>query len=143
MTKEQFIEDKVREITHELTDKTKMEKEFHPFKNWTIEDWESFHQDFQDNAQSRFYNPDINQIERISDWLEGHKIISFNFEEVQRTDDYWVNTIAYLPLKEGLSKSVIWDYNERPDRCEDFDELIELMAQIEYDIQDKFYNKFK
>lgn len=139
MTKEQFIQDKVRQITYELTDLEKTKQKYHPFKDWTIEDWESFHQDFNDNAQSRFYNPDMSQLELISDHLEGLGIISFNFEEVQRTDDYWVNTIAYLPIKEGLSKSVIWDYDERPDRCESFEDFIELMAQIEYDIQHRFY----
>lgn len=139
MTKGQFIQDKVRQITYELTDLEKTKQKYHPFKDWTIEDWESFRQDFSDNAQSRFYNPDMSQLELISDWLEELGIISFNFEEVQRTDDYWVNTIAYLPIKEGLSKSVIWDYNERPDRCESFEDFIELMAQIEYDIQHRFY----
>lgn len=139
MTKEQFIQDKVRQITYELTDLEKTKQKYHPFKDWTIEDWESFRQDFNDNAQSRFYNPDMSQLELISDWLEELGIISFNFEEIQRTDDYWVNTIAYLPIKEGLSKSVIWDYNERPDRCESFEDFIELMAKIEYDIQHQFY----
>lgn len=139
MNKEQFIQDKVRQITHELTDVEKTKQNFHPFRDFTIEDWESFREDFTNNSQLRFYNPDMSQIERISDHLEELGIISFNFEEVQRTDDYWVNTIAYLPIKENLSKSVIWDYNERPDRCESFEEFILLMAQIEYDIQHHFY----
>lgn len=139
MTKEQFVQEKVRQITDELTNVEKIKQEYHPFGDFTIEDWESFHQDFRDNKDAHWNIPDMSQLELISDWLEGQQIISFNFEEVQRTDDYWVNTIAYLPIKEGLSKSVIWDYNERPDRCDSFEDFILLMAQIEYDIQHHFY----
>lgn len=139
--KQKFIDELRAKITDVLTSPKQIKKhKFHCFRDFKIEDFQDFYNSFKDNASME---NNFSDVELVVDFLEDINLISYTFSEVSTTFDYWVESRAYLKIKPNLSKTVIWGHDEKVNYCNSFDEFVDYLCELEADIQDVFYNKFK
>lgn len=133
MTKQELI----NKINHTLLDKDTIARDKnHPFHDYTIEDVEEMMEDFTKLNEKFTEKPSYN-IYNITSYLMGENIISFELEEKQSQDDSWFEALIYenIGIKNGqeISKTIIWDGSVYL-ATENFDQFIELLAEIQADI---------
>ena len=125
MTKQELI----NKINHALFDVDKIKRnEYHPFKDYTVEDMEELMEDFT-KLNERFTNKPSYMIYNITSYLLEQNLISFELVEKEDQDDSWFEALIYenIGLKNGqpVSKSIIWDGSFYI-TVENFDEFIKL-----------------
>lgn len=127
----------INQINHTLLDKdTIANDENHPFHDFTIEEMEETMEDFT-KFNERFTEKPSYIIYNITSYLMEKDLISFDLEEKQSQDDSWFEALIYekVGIKNGeeIVKTIIWDGSVYL-ATENFDQFIELLAEIQADI---------
>lgn len=141
MTKQELI----NKINHALFDVDKIKSdEYHPFKDYTVEDMQNLQEEFKVTSQ-QMSQPPASTIYFITSYLTDERLIDFQAEEKQNTDEAWFELLMYKAIgKKGdseIGKTIIWDSCKYFNHIESLDHFIDEIASIQMDINEfKFFN---